>query len=93
MSTQSLGSENKSRKKQREADGRQARKEVHVSCFMLACWLLYSSILKMEAIRSSERSVDFQRTTRRYIQEDINLCNNRRENLKSYIILIFEVNT
>jgi hypothetical protein len=31
----------------------------------------YSSILKMEATCSSEKSVDFQRTTQRYIPEDI----------------------
>jgi hypothetical protein len=40
--------------------------------------------LKMEAIYSSERSVDFQRTTRRYIPEDSSLHNHRCENLKSY---------
>jgi hypothetical protein len=34
--------------------------------------LAYSSILKMEAICSSETSVDFQQTTRRYISEDRN---------------------
>jgi hypothetical protein len=40
------------------------------SCFMLVS---YSSALKMEAVSSSETSVDFQRTTRRYIPEDRNL--------------------
>jgi hypothetical protein len=35
-----------------------------VSCFV------YSSTFKMEAICSSETSVDFKRTTRRYILED-----------------------
>jgi hypothetical protein len=35
-----------------------------VSCFV------YSSIIMMEATVSSETSVDFQRTARRYIQED-----------------------
>jgi hypothetical protein len=34
---------------------------------MLATCLGYSSILKMEATCSSERLVDIQRTTRRYI--------------------------
>jgi hypothetical protein len=48
----------------------------------------YFSTLKMEAIYSSETSVDFQRTTRRYIPEDSTLHNHRSENLKSYIILI-----
>jgi hypothetical protein len=39
----------------------------------------------MEAICSSETSVDTQRTTRRYIPEDDTLHNHRYENLKSYI--------
>jgi hypothetical protein len=47
----------------------------------LSC-MTYSSTLKMEAICSSEMSVDFQRATRRYIPEDRNLHNHRRENLK-----------
>jgi hypothetical protein len=38
----------------------------------------------MEAICSSETSVDFQRVTRRYIPEDSTLHNHRCENLKSY---------
>jgi hypothetical protein len=42
------------------------------------------SILKMDAIYSSEMSVDTQRTTRRYIPEDGTLHNHRCENLKSY---------
>jgi hypothetical protein len=45
----------------------------------------------MEAICSSETSVDFQRITRRYIPEDIGLHNHRCENLKSYIIGIMFV--
>jgi hypothetical protein len=40
--------------------------------------------LKMEAICSSETSVDTQRTTRRYIPEVDTLHNHRCENLKSY---------
>jgi hypothetical protein len=40
----------------------------------------------MEAICSSETSVNFQRTTRRYIPEDSTLHNHRCENLKSYNI-------
>jgi hypothetical protein len=39
----------------------------------------------MEAIRSSETSIDIQRTTRHYVAEDINLYNHRRVNLSSYI--------
>jgi hypothetical protein len=38
----------------------------------------------MEAICSSETSVDFQRTTGRYIPEDSALRNHRCENPKSY---------
>jgi hypothetical protein len=43
-----------------------------------------SSTLKMEAISSSETSVETQRTTRRRIPEDDTLQNHRCENLKSY---------
>jgi hypothetical protein len=39
----------------------------------------------MEAICSSETSVETQRTTRRHIPEDETLHNHRCENLKSYI--------
>jgi hypothetical protein len=42
----------------------------------------------MEAICSSETSVDFQWTTWRYIPEDSIIHNHRCENLKSYIIEI-----
>jgi hypothetical protein len=41
--------------------------------FTLVSCLAYSSILKMEAICSSETSVDFQRTIQRYIPEDSTL--------------------
>jgi hypothetical protein len=40
------------------------------TCFRLVSCLTYSSTLKVGAIRSSETSVDFQRTIRRYIPED-----------------------
>jgi hypothetical protein len=43
--------------------------------FTLVSCSAYSSTLKMEAIWSSETTVDFQRTTRRYISEDITLHN------------------
>jgi hypothetical protein len=49
----------------------------------------YFSTLKMEAICSSETSVETQRTTRRYIPEDDTLHNHRSENLKSYIIFLY----
>jgi hypothetical protein len=45
----------------------------------------YSSVLKIEATCSSETPVDFQQTTRPYIQEDRTLHNRRFENLKSYV--------
>jgi hypothetical protein len=55
---------------------------------LLACWflakLIYST-LKMEAICSSETSVDTQRTTRRHIPEDDTLHNHGCENLISYM--------
>jgi hypothetical protein len=38
----------------------------------------------MEAIYSSEASVDIEQTTRRYIPEDSTLHNHRCENLKPY---------
>jgi hypothetical protein len=43
-----------------------------------------SSILKMEVTCSSETSVDYQRTTWRYIPEDRILRNHGCENLRSY---------
>jgi hypothetical protein len=55
---------------------------------LLACWFLaeiISSNLKMEAIWSSETSVDTQRTTWRYIPEVDTLHNHRCENLTSHI--------
>jgi hypothetical protein len=56
------------------------------ACHLLAHWFfaeLISLTLKIEAICSSETSVDTQRTTRRYIPEDGTLHNHRCENLKS----------
>jgi hypothetical protein len=53
------------------------------ACHLLACWFAepISSTLKMEAICSSERSVETQRTTRRHIPEDdtihtVSVCSN-----------------
>jgi hypothetical protein len=57
------------------------------ACHLLAFWFfaeLISSTLKMEAICSSETSVETRRTTRRHIPEDDTLHNHRCENLKSY---------
>jgi hypothetical protein len=47
--------------------------------------MVYSSVLKMETICSSETSVDFQRTTWRYIPEDRTFHKDDCENLESYI--------
>jgi hypothetical protein len=52
-------------------------------CFILVSFLAYSSTLKMEATCSSEMCVDYQQTTRRYVQEDRILHNHRCENVKS----------
>jgi hypothetical protein len=46
--------------------------------------LAFSSTLKMKAIFSSEMSVDFQRTTRRYFPADRTPYNCRCQKLKSY---------
>jgi hypothetical protein len=43
------------------------------TCFMLVSGLPYSSTLKMEATYSSETTVDFEQTTRRYIPDDVTL--------------------
>jgi hypothetical protein len=45
--------------------------------FTLVSYSAYSWTLKMEAIYSSETSVDFQRTIRRYITEDSTLGTSR----------------
>jgi hypothetical protein len=49
---------------------------------------VYSSTLKMEAIYSSDTSVEFQRTTSRFIPEGSTLHNHRCENLKSCILCV-----
>jgi hypothetical protein len=53
--------------------------------FTLVSCSTYSSILKMEAIFSSETSVGYEQTTQRYIPEDSTLYNHRYENLRSYV--------
>jgi hypothetical protein len=60
---------------------------VKAACHLLSRWFLAKlvfSTLKMEAIYSSETSVDTQQTTQRYIPEDGTLHNHRCENLKPY---------
>jgi hypothetical protein len=56
--------------------------------FILVSYLVYSSTLKMESACPSETSVEFQRTTRRYIPEDRTLHNHRCENHKSNTCLL-----
>jgi hypothetical protein len=46
----------------------QAKQSFLAISFALVCCLAYSSALQMETTSSSETSVDFQRTTRRYTQ-------------------------
>jgi hypothetical protein len=41
----------------------------------------------MEASKTSETSVNFYHTTRRYNPEDSHLHTRRRENLKSYLVV------
>jgi hypothetical protein len=45
----------------------------------------------MEAARTSEKLVNFYKTTRRYNPEDSHLHTHRRENLKSYTYYINEI--
>jgi hypothetical protein len=56
---------------------------------LLVSWSTYSSTLKMEVTCSSETSVDFQRTTPRYIPEDVTIHNHRCENQNSIVFLEF----
>jgi hypothetical protein len=65
--------------------------DIFAACFVLISCMANSSSLKMEAIRSSETSVNFHRTTWRYIPEGRSLHNYRCENLKfnSYILFCF----
>jgi hypothetical protein len=68
-------------------------KTIDAGACLLACWFLaelISSTLKMEAICSSETSVDTQRTTRPYIPEVDTLHNHHCENLKSFRIIYFK---
>jgi hypothetical protein len=49
------------------------RQKAEVAYFTLVCFFPYYSALTIEETCSSETSVDFQRTTRRYILEYRNL--------------------
>jgi hypothetical protein len=56
--------------------------------FKGACCLHHQIALIMEAARTSETSVNFYQTTRRYNPENSHLHTRRRENLKSYFLFI-----
>jgi hypothetical protein len=59
------------------------------SAEVLAASIIRAMItLMMEAASTSETSVNFYQTTRRYNPEDSHLRTRRRENLKSYIDLL-----
>jgi hypothetical protein len=55
------------------------------TAFTLVSCSGYSSTLKMETVCSPETSIDFQRTTLRYIPENSTLRNHSCEDLKSCI--------
>jgi hypothetical protein len=63
--------------------GRRIGRALLAACFMMVSCLAYSLVLKMEAIYPSETSDDFQRTTWRYIPDDINFHNHHWKNLRS----------
>jgi hypothetical protein len=61
--------------------------KITVHIFRGAYCLHHQGALMMEAVRTSETSVNFNWTTQRYIPKDCKLHTCRRENLKSRIIL------
>jgi hypothetical protein len=54
----------------RKISSRESKQPGLLPAFTLVACSTYSSTLKMEATHSSEISIEFQRTTRRYIPED-----------------------
>jgi hypothetical protein len=56
------------------------------SCFLIPTSLSFSLTLKMEAVRSSETSLNFYRSTRHHIPEDSTLRNHRCKNIKLTIL-------
>jgi hypothetical protein len=68
-------------RKKNKPSKKPAQNQVASRAFTLVSCSAYFPTLKMEAICSSETSADFQRTTRRYIPEDIT-HNHRCKNLK-----------
>jgi hypothetical protein len=63
-----------------------ARGRADVAVSTLVYCLAYSSTLKMEATCPSEKSVDFQRTTRHYIPGNKTLHNHLCKNLTCYLL-------
>jgi hypothetical protein len=64
------------------------------ACHQLSSWFLSElifSTLQMEAIYSSETSVDTQLTTGRYVPEDVTLYNHRSENLKCLLYVLHKM--
>jgi hypothetical protein len=57
-------------------------------CLLVSC-LSYFSTLKTEAVIYSETSINFYRTTWRYITGDRILRSHRCENLKSKMLMIY----
>jgi hypothetical protein len=53
------------------------------ACFIPVSYLTYSSTLKIEATYSSETSVEFHRTTWRYIPQDRTVHNDRCGTIKT----------
>jgi hypothetical protein len=76
MSSSYSGSKNKPSKKH----------ALRATCFTLVSWLGYSSTLKMEAPCFSETSIDFRRTTRRCIPEDMT---GNRQTLRSRVSILY----
>jgi hypothetical protein len=67
--------------------GRNSR-TVHWNLLCTKMAVFWVVALMMEAARSSETLVNFYQTTRCYNPEDSPLRTNRRENLKSYLVLM-----
>jgi hypothetical protein len=53
-------------------------------------WISEAIALTMEAASTSEMTVNFYQTTRRYNPEDSHLNTRRRENLKFNLIYLFK---
>jgi hypothetical protein len=70
---------------QRNSRGAVSKQSLLPDIWLVTC-LAYPSTLKMEAICFSETSVDFHRSTPKYIPEHRTVHGYRYENLKSSIL-------